>query len=54
VSKQLPKAVNQFRKRHPKVWEAFNDLGERIPGGSPASENSGSACPGQDFAQRVV
>lgn len=28
MSKQLPKAVNQFRKRHPQVWKAFNELGE--------------------------
>ena len=35
MSKQLPKAVNQFRKRHPKVWKAFNELGERCHEAGP-------------------
>jgi 4-carboxymuconolactone decarboxylase len=40
VSKQLPKAVNQFRKRHPKVWKAFNELGERCHEAGPLDEKS--------------
>jgi len=40
VSKQLPKAVNQFRKRHPEVWKAFNDLGERCHEAGPLDEKS--------------
>lgn len=40
MSKQLPKAVNQFRKRHPKVWEAFNELGERCHEAGPLDERS--------------
>jgi hypothetical protein len=27
VAEKLPKAVNEFRKRHPEVWKAFNELG---------------------------
>jgi alkylhydroperoxidase/carboxymuconolactone decarboxylase family protein YurZ len=38
MSKQLPKAVNQFRKRHPKVWKAFNELGERSHEAGPLDE----------------
>jgi alkylhydroperoxidase/carboxymuconolactone decarboxylase family protein YurZ len=40
VSKQLHKAVNQFRKRHPKVWKAFNELGERCHEAGPLDEKS--------------
>jgi 4-carboxymuconolactone decarboxylase len=40
MSKQLPKAVNQFRKRHPEVWKAFNDLGERCHEAGPLDEKS--------------
>jgi 4-carboxymuconolactone decarboxylase len=40
VSKQLPKAVNQFRKRHAEVWEAFNELGERCHKAGPLDEKS--------------
>ena len=40
MSKQLPKAVNQFRKRHPKVWGAFKDLGERCHEAGPLDEKS--------------
>ena len=38
MSKQLPKAVNQFRKRHPKVWKAFNELGEQCHEAGPLDE----------------
>jgi alkylhydroperoxidase/carboxymuconolactone decarboxylase family protein YurZ len=40
VSKQLPKTVNQFRKRYPKVWKAFNDLGDRCHEAGPLDEKS--------------
>jgi 4-carboxymuconolactone decarboxylase len=40
VPKQLPKAVNQFRKRYPKVWAAFNELGERCHEAGPLDEKS--------------
>ena len=40
MSNQLPKAVNQFRKRHPKVWKAFNELGERCHEAGPLDEKS--------------
>jgi len=40
VSKQLPKAVNQFRKRHPQVWKAFNELGEHCHEAGPLDEKS--------------
>ena len=38
MPKRLPKAVNQFRKRHPEVWKAFNDLGERCHEAGPLDE----------------
>ena len=40
MSKQLPKAVNQFCKRHPEVWKAFNDLGDRCHEAGPLDEKS--------------
>jgi len=40
VSKQLPKAMNQLRKRHPKVWKAFNELGEQCHEAGPLDEKS--------------
>jgi 4-carboxymuconolactone decarboxylase len=40
VSKQLPKAVNQLRKLYPKVWKAFNELGERCHEAGPLDEKS--------------
>ena len=38
MSKKLPDAINQFRKRHPKVWKAFNELGERCHEAGPLDE----------------
>ena len=35
MSKQLPNALNQFRKRHLKVWRAFNELGQRCHEAGP-------------------
>lgn len=40
VSKKLADAVHQFRKRHPKVWKAFNELGERCHEAGPLDEKS--------------
>lgn len=40
MAKQLPKAVNEFRKRHPNVWKAFNELGDRCHEGGPLDEKS--------------
>jgi 4-carboxymuconolactone decarboxylase len=40
MSTPLPKAVSQFRKRHPEVWKAFNDLGERCHEAGPLDERS--------------
>lgn len=40
MKKQLPKAANEFRKRHSEVWEAFNELGERCHEGGPLDEKS--------------
>jgi 4-carboxymuconolactone decarboxylase len=40
VAEQLPKAVNEFRKRHPEVWKAFNDLGDRCHEAGPLDEKS--------------
>jgi 4-carboxymuconolactone decarboxylase len=40
VAEQLPKAVNEFRKRHPEVWKAFNELGERCHEAGPLDEKS--------------
>lgn len=36
----LPNAVNQFRKRHPEVWKAFNQLGEFCHQAGPLDEKS--------------
>ena len=40
MAKQLPKAVNQFRKSHPNVWKAFNELGDRCHEGGPLDEKT--------------
>jgi 4-carboxymuconolactone decarboxylase len=40
VAERLPKAVNEFRKRHPNVWKAFNDLGDRCHKAGPLDEKS--------------
>ena len=40
MAQQLPKAVNDFRKRHPDVWKAFNELGERCHEAGPLDEKS--------------
>jgi len=40
VAKRLPKAINEFRKRHSNVWKAFNELGDRCHEGGPLDEKS--------------
>lgn len=40
MAEQLPKAVNDFRKRHPEIWKAFNELGERCHEAGPLDEKS--------------
>jgi alkylhydroperoxidase/carboxymuconolactone decarboxylase family protein YurZ len=40
VAEQLPKAVNAFRDRHPDLWKAFNELGERCHKAGPLDEKS--------------
>lgn len=45
MPKQLPKAIDQFRKRHPDVWKAFkwkafNLLGERCHEARPLDEKT--------------
>lgn len=38
--KALPKSVNQFSKQYPKIWEAFNELGERCHEAGPLDEKT--------------
>lgn len=40
MAEQLPKAVNDFRKRHPEIWKAFNELAERCHEAGPLDEKS--------------
>jgi alkylhydroperoxidase/carboxymuconolactone decarboxylase family protein YurZ len=40
MAKTLPKAVNRFSKQYPKIWEAFNELGERCHQGGPLDEKT--------------
>jgi 4-carboxymuconolactone decarboxylase len=40
MAKALPKTVNQFSKQYPKVWEAFNELGERCHQAGPLDEKT--------------
>jgi len=36
---KLPKQVNQFSKQYPKIWHAFNELGERCHEAGPLDED---------------
>jgi len=38
VPSLLPRAVEQPRKRHPDIWKAFNDLGDRCHKAGPLDE----------------
>jgi alkylhydroperoxidase/carboxymuconolactone decarboxylase family protein YurZ len=40
MAKALPKPVNQFSKQYPKIWEAFNELGERCHVAGPLNEKT--------------
>jgi|SRR5579859_5985355 len=40
AAESLPKAVNQFRKKHNKVWKAFNELGESCHHAGPLDEKT--------------
>jgi 4-carboxymuconolactone decarboxylase len=40
MAKALPKPVNQFSKRYPKIWQAFNELGERCHEAGPLDEKT--------------
>jgi alkylhydroperoxidase/carboxymuconolactone decarboxylase family protein YurZ len=40
VPPSLPNAVNELRKRHPDVWKAFNELGDRCHAAGPLDEKS--------------
>lgn len=37
---KLPKTVKQFSIQYPKIWEAFNELGERCHQGGPLDEKT--------------
>ncbi len=37
---KLPKPVNQFRQQYPKIWETFNELGERCHEAGPLDEKT--------------
>ena len=39
-AESLPRAVNQFRKRHSGVWKAFNELGESCHQAGPLDEKT--------------
>lgn len=40
MAESLPKAVSQFQKRHPEVWNAFNQLGESCHQAGPLDEKT--------------
>jgi|SRR5579859_112803 len=40
MEKALPKPVDQFRKQYSKVWQAFNELGDRCHEAGPLDEKS--------------
>ena len=40
MSSELPKPVEEFRKLHPEVWEAFEQLGERCHEAGPLDERA--------------
>jgi len=37
---KLPKQVNNFSKQYPKIWNAFNELGERCHEAGPLDEKT--------------
>ena len=40
AQKRLPKPVEDFRKRYPDVWTAFNELGGRCHSAGPLDEKT--------------
>lgn len=40
TAESLPKAVNQFRKKHGEVWRAFTELGESCHQAGPLDEKT--------------
>lgn len=40
AQKRLPKPVQNFRKRYPEVWAAFNELGDRCHSAGPLDERT--------------
>jgi 4-carboxymuconolactone decarboxylase len=40
ASKALPKPVGSFRKRYPKIWETFNQLGDLCHEAGPLDEKT--------------
>ena len=38
--KELPNAVDRFRKRHPDDWKAFNELGDHCHQAGPLDEKT--------------
>ncbi len=37
---RLPKQVNKFSKQYPRIWSAFNELGERCHEAGPLDEKT--------------
>jgi len=40
AQQRLPKPVQDFRKRYPNVWSAFNELGDRCHSAGPLAEKT--------------
>jgi len=40
MNKTLPKHVEQFRKRYPKIWQTFNELGDLCHDAGPLDEKT--------------
>jgi 4-carboxymuconolactone decarboxylase len=40
AQERLPKPVQDFRKRYPEVWKAFNELGDRCHAAGPLDEKT--------------
>jgi 4-carboxymuconolactone decarboxylase len=40
TQKQLPNPAQNFRKRYPEVWTAFNELGDRCHAAGPLDEKT--------------
>ena len=40
MSEKLPRPVEQFKRKYPQVWKAFNELGERCHEAGPLDEKT--------------